>query len=291
MHNKLNLDIARLNTLFSDKLDTPQKLFESMPLNKGSAFVGGDFSNMYLVGVDFTGFNLSETNFSNANLAYANFSQCDLRGSNLRGANLSGATFVNTTIDEKTNVENCNLTRARAPKSSPFHPSKQSARPKPNESLLDFLFVEDQIEGIENCITFINDVFPLFDYKTVKTYEEGIEALHHERFAFTSIDAQIPKKSGEDSLVQNGIQLTNELIHNNVKPVDKDMKFAILTTHDSVIRGQSIKKHERYLGDFEKEVVRDLNERVYENVICQDLAAKYMALSREKNYSAGGYFL
>ena len=55
--------------------------------------LNGDFANMDLRGVDFTGRNLSQANFTGANLEGACFIDAILVSTNFEGANLKGADF------------------------------------------------------------------------------------------------------------------------------------------------------------------------------------------------------
>ncbi|MEB3292965.1 MAG: pentapeptide repeat-containing protein [Synechococcales bacterium] len=70
-----------------------------------SAAAGAEnYAKEFLVGVDFSGRDLTDSSFTKANCREANFSQSDLRGvsffaANLEAANLSGANLSNSTLD------------------------------------------------------------------------------------------------------------------------------------------------------------------------------------------------
>lgn len=68
----------------------------------------GDFSGMYLEGMDFSGSNLELADFTGANLQGADFQNARLEGANFAGANLANASFA------KANLEDANLERVDA---------------------------------------------------------------------------------------------------------------------------------------------------------------------------------
>jgi len=63
----------------------------------------GDFSGMFLAGMDFSGSNLELANFTGADLQGADFQNCNLESAVFSGANLANAAF------SKSNLENANL--------------------------------------------------------------------------------------------------------------------------------------------------------------------------------------
>lgn len=237
---------ADINTLIRDSGLDPAADFQEF-----------DFSDMYLPGTIFTGFNLRGSNFRNAVLPDSVFRASNLQGSDFSGANLRRADFSESMIDDAF-FKGAYLERAVGVDPAPTVASARKGG--------TVIFVDDEPESIQTNIKILDDILPWVEIVIVKSESEGLEQITSKNFLFAVIDARIPAQPGGNATALLGAEIAQNLSSGKVSPSNKSMHYALLTEHKLAIQEDRFEKDPRRIGIIEKDESMQLFEIVLRQV-------------------------
>ncbi len=240
----------------------PNFLIQNSNLDPLHDFVGFNFDGLYLPKINLKGFNLTDATFRNV----------VLKGANFEGSNLSNAIFQNTNL-RRCNFNDADLTNTKFEQVS-LHKTLglKVDSCSIGSAIGKVLFIEDEVETIEENLELLIDTFPGIDVEIAINEEKARQLLNQKKYIFIIIDARIPESENEDSETLRGVIISEELSKGELYKKNRMIPHIILTHHKNALFNTEIDKAGNCLGHIEKG--RDLLR--YEAIVIHSVFSNFI---------------